>query len=128
MCDWWFVELPKSDDPAEALREIERHIADMRGRAEKSGRKLRFALNPFLALGASDKDAYDATLKEIYRFDPERAEIRMAPATRAGCIGTPAKVRAQVGRFADMGIELLLLKVIPTVENLRRISAEVIAR
>jgi FMNH2-dependent dimethyl sulfone monooxygenase len=125
-CDWWFVELPRSDDPAEALREIERHIGDMRARAARIGRTLRFALNPFLALGEDDRDAYETTLKQIYRFDPERAEVRMAPATRAGCIGTPAKVRAQVGRFADMGVELLLLKIIPTVENLRRIGAEIV--
>ena len=50
----------------------------------------------------------------------------MVPATRAGCIGRADKVRAQIGRFADMGIELLLLKVIPTVENIERIGAEII--
>ena len=124
-CDWWFVELPKSDKPDAALREIEASIADMRTRAARSGRKVRFALNPFLALGSSDEDAYDTALKRIYQFDPDRAEIRMIPATRAGCIGTPQKVREQVARFSDMGIELLLLKVIPSVSNLERISLEI---
>ena len=55
-CDWWFVELPKSDDRDEALREIETSIADMRKRAERAGRRIHFALNPFLALGASDRE------------------------------------------------------------------------
>jgi len=35
-------------------------------------------------------------------------------------------VRRQVRRFEDMGIELLLLKVIPNAENVRRIGVEVI--
>lgn len=127
-CEWWFVELPKSDQPDEALREIEAAIADMRVRAARVGRNVRFALNPFLALGSNDANAYDEALKSIYRFDPDRAEIRMVPATRAGCIGAPTKVRGQVARFADMGIELLLLKVIPTVQNLELISREIIKR
>ena len=125
-CDWWFVELPKSDTPDACLREIEDSVADMRLRAARSGRNVRFALNPFLALGASDEDAYETALESIYEFDPDRAEIRMIPATRAGCIGTAEKVRKQVARFSDMGIELLLLKVIPTVPNLQRISTEII--
>lgn len=125
-CDWWFVELPRSDQPDEALREIEASIADMRARSARIGRTMRFALNPFLALGSSDANAYDTALKSIFQFDPDRAEVRMVPATRAGCIGTPEKVRNQVARFAAMGIEMLLLKIIPTASNLERISVEII--
>src|SRR5262245_39137361 len=59
-CDWWFVEMPKdAADPDDALRLLETAIGDMRRRAERAGRKLRYALNPFLALGRSDQDAFD---------------------------------------------------------------------
>ncbi len=125
-CEWWFVELPRSDQPDAALREIEASIADMRARAARFGRNIRFALNPFLALGSSDANAYDTALTSIFQFDPDRAEVRMVPATRAGCIGTPEKVRSQVARFAAMGIEMLLLKIIPTTSNLEHIAVEII--
>jgi hypothetical protein len=36
-------------------------------------------------------------------------------------------VRRQLRRFDDLGIELVLCKIIPTVENVQRIGEEVIA-
>jgi hypothetical protein len=51
---------------------------------------------------------------------------RMLPAMKAGCVGTPAQVRAQLGRYRDMGMELILCKMIPSVENIQAIGREVI--
>lgn len=42
-------------------------------------------------------------------------------------MGTPAEIRRQIGRFRDMGIELILFKVATGVDEVRRIGAEVIA-
>ncbi len=130
-CDWWFVEFPKeAASTEEVLHSLETSIADMTARASAAGRKIRYALNPFLALGESAEAAFDATIKEIFAYDPDpdtrKIERRMIPATRAGCIGRPEDVRKQCQRFEDMGFELLLLKLLPNVENIRRIGAEVI--
>jgi len=76
--DWWFVELPKSDDPLEALREIEASITGMRTRAERYGRTIRFAINPFVSLGSNFEEAYQTSIKRMFEFDPERAEARFA--------------------------------------------------
>lgn len=131
-CDWWFVEFPKTAESTdEVMRSLEASIADMNARTARTGRKVHYALNPFLALGSSAEDALDQTVKQIFAYDPDpdtrKIERRMIPATRAGCIGKPADIRRQVQRLEDMGFELLLLKLIPSVENVRAIGAEIIA-
>jgi alkanesulfonate monooxygenase SsuD/methylene tetrahydromethanopterin reductase-like flavin-dependent oxidoreductase (luciferase family) len=131
-CDWWFVEMPKETTSTdEALRLVEGSVADMKKRMEQRGRKVRFAINPFLALGDSAEQALDATVRRILEFDPDpdtrKIERRMLPATRAGCMGRPRDVLTQIRRFEAMGIELLLLKLIPTVENVEDIGRRIIA-
>lgn len=131
-CDWWFVEFPKSAESTdEVMRSLEASIADMDKRSARAGRKVRYALNPFLALGANADEALASTVADIFKFDPDpdtrKIERRMIPATRAGCMGRPEDVRRQVSRLHDMGFELLLLKLIPNVANVTRIAEDVIA-
>jgi FMNH2-dependent dimethyl sulfone monooxygenase len=130
-CDWWFIETPanvSSND--EFLRDIEKSIKDMTRRMSSAGRKVRFAFNPFLALGESEEAAFAATLHQIEAYnpnsDPRNVEQRMLPATRAGCIGPARKVLEQLRRFSDMGVELMLCKLISTVENVELIGRDVI--
>jgi FMNH2-dependent dimethyl sulfone monooxygenase len=131
-CDWWFVDYPKTADTTDAvLRGIEDAIADMDRRTKQLGRRVRYALNPFLALGANEQEALDATIKRIFAFDPDpdtrKIESRMLPATKIGCIGSPESILRQIKRFDELGIELMLCKIIPTIENVQRIGEEIIA-
>jgi FMNH2-dependent dimethyl sulfone monooxygenase len=131
-CDWWFLDYPKSAQTNdEVLRGIEDSVADMNKRTHRFGRKVRYALNPFLALGTTPEDAFKQTLERIFAFDPDpdtrKIESRMLPATKIGCIGSPDGVRRQLQRFEDLGIELVLCKIIPTAENVQRIGEEIIA-
>jgi FMNH2-dependent dimethyl sulfone monooxygenase len=131
-CDWWFIDFPKTAQTVdEALRGIEDAVADMNRRTERAGRKVRYALNPFVALGRNEQDAFDTTIQRILAYDPEpdtrKIEHRMLPATRLGCIGDPADVLRQLRRFKQLGIELILCKIIPTVDNVVRIGEEIIA-
>jgi FMNH2-dependent dimethyl sulfone monooxygenase len=131
-CDWWFVNYPKeAETTADVLRGLEAAIADMNRRTRHLGRKVRYALNPFVALGPSEEAAVDAVIKRIFAYDPDpdtrKIERRILPATKAGCIGPPEKVMAQMRRFEDMGLELVLCKMIPSVENIRFIGRELIA-
>ena len=50
----------------------------------------------------------------------------MLPNMKAGCIGQPKDIQAQLGRFRDMGVELILCKFLPSVENARQIGEEII--
>lgn len=131
-CDWWFIDFPKTAQTVdEALRGIEDAIADMQRRSERAGRRMRYALNPFVALGRSERDAFDAAIHSILAYDPEpdtrKIEHRMLPATKLGCIGAPQDVLQQLRRFEALGIELILCKIIPTVDNVRRIGEEIVA-
>jgi FMNH2-dependent dimethyl sulfone monooxygenase len=131
-CDWWFIDYPKTAGTVdEMLRAIEEAVADMERRAKRSGRKLRYALNPFLALGKSEQDAFNTAIERIFAYDPDpdtrKIERRMLPATRLGCIGSPESVLRQIRRFESLGIELLLCKIIPTARNVQRIGEEIIA-
>jgi dimethylsulfone monooxygenase len=131
-CDWWFVDYPKSAQTTDdVMRGIEQAVADMSERTRRLGRTVRYALNPFVALGASEEDALNTTIQRIFAFDPDpdtrKIEQRMLPATKIGCIGTPDSVLRQLRRFDSLGIELVLCKIIPTVENVQRIGDEIIA-
>ena len=131
-CDWWFVDYPKDAETTDdVMRGIEDAIADMRSRTARVGRKVRYALNPFVALGRDQQEAFDNTIKQIFAFDPDpdtrKIESRMLPATRAGLIGAPDAVRRQLRRLESLGIELVLCKMIPDVENIRHIAGEIIA-
>ena len=91
---------------------------------------MRYALNPFVAIGENAQDAFDTTIEAIFKYDSDpdtrKIERRMIPATRAGCMGKPEEVRKQLKRFDDMGFELILMKLLPNVENVRRLGEEVI--
>jgi FMNH2-dependent dimethyl sulfone monooxygenase len=45
---------------------------------------------------------------------------------RSGLIGTPTQVQEQIGRFAEAGVDLLLLQFSPQLEEMERFSERVI--
>jgi FMNH2-dependent dimethyl sulfone monooxygenase len=131
-CDWWFIDYPKTAQTTDdVMRGIEAAVADMSERAKRVGRTVRYALNPFVALGDSQEEAFRTTIDRIFEFDPDpdtrKIEQRMLPATKAGCIGTPESVLRQMRRLENVGVELVLCKIIPTIENVQRIGEEIIA-
>ena len=131
-CEWWFINYPKeAQSTDDVLRALEVAIADMEQRAKRSGRKIRYGLNPFMAIGKSEEDAVAETVQKILACeadpDPRKIERRMLPNTKAGLMGPADKVRRMVRRYEDMGLELLLLKMIPEADNIRTIAGEVIA-
>ncbi|MFM1815079.1 MAG: hypothetical protein RLZ98_1774 [Pseudomonadota bacterium] len=130
-CDVWFVNYPKEAQTTdEVLRTLEANIADMRRRVEQAGRKMRFAINPVVGLGKDDQSAVEDLVASIVAnsADPDspRAMRRMMPNTLAGLIGKQENVVRQIQRYEDMGLDLILCKMLPTEENIRRIGEEVI--
>jgi FMNH2-dependent dimethyl sulfone monooxygenase len=130
--DWWFVDFDKTSESVDDyMRNTERAIADMRRRAETMGRRVRFALNPFIAFGDSVEDATERAVKLLTPDEPD-ADVRkmvqrIGPAMKAGCLGRPDDVRRQIRRYTDMGIEHLLFKFPPARETVRDICDHVIA-
>jgi alkanesulfonate monooxygenase SsuD/methylene tetrahydromethanopterin reductase-like flavin-dependent oxidoreductase (luciferase family) len=100
-------------------------------KAARLRRKVRYALNPFVAFGPSREEAIANARRLLVPGGPDvdlrKLEQRIGPAMKTGCVGTPDQVRAQVRVMADMGIEFLLLKFVPTVEAVNEIRRELIA-
>ena len=139
-CDWWFIGAPKAPEMTQddLMRSLESSVANMSRRAGELGRTVHFAFNPFVSIANSTQEALDYAVEKIFAYDKDpgnrssdrtrQIERRMLPATRAGLMGRPEDICRQVKRFEDIGIELLLIKFIPTVENVRQIGEQVISQ
>ena len=130
-CDWWFINYPKTAETTDdVLRGVEDAIKDMRARARDEGRTVRFGMNPFVALGKDEETGIRETIEQVLKYDPEpderKLQRRMLPALKAGLIGRPEAILKQIGRSRDMGLELILCKMIPDPDNISRIGQEVV--
>ena len=129
--DWWFLDYDKNAPDTKAVMESLRVSMDaMRERTAKTGRKVRFAFNPFICFGNTREAAMDHALKLITptsaETDMRKIMSRVGPAVKAGCVGTPNQVRDQIEAFREMGIELLLFKFPPLISELHHIRDEII--
>lgn len=131
IADWWFLSFDKSAATADAMLDsIKRSIDGMKERAQREGREVKIAFNPFVVLGTSRESAM-AEAERLLIPQPGDGDVRklvsrVGPSMRAGCVGTPAQVRAQLEQYHAMGIDLVLLQYAPTVENAEQIGAELI--
>jgi alkanesulfonate monooxygenase SsuD/methylene tetrahydromethanopterin reductase-like flavin-dependent oxidoreductase (luciferase family) len=130
--DWWFVDFPKTVENArEMMQNVKRSIDDMDRRAARHGRKVRYGFNPFVAFGSSEEAAMEDIVKLIISTDPDadgrKIRSRVLPALKAGCVGPAEKIRDQMMKFHELGIELLLLKFVPSLAEVARIRDEIIA-
>ncbi|MBM3607087.1 MAG: LLM class flavin-dependent oxidoreductase [Alphaproteobacteria bacterium] len=131
VADWWFVDYNKEAGGVEDVMEsLEQAMENVRRRAAKLGRRVRFAYNPFVCFGDSVEDARKRA-QSLVAVDGSDADVRklmnrIGPSMKSGCVGHPDQVRAQIERFRAMGIELLLFKYVPSVEETRAIGREII--
>jgi FMNH2-dependent dimethyl sulfone monooxygenase len=129
--DWWFVDFPKTvQNTQELIESLKRAIDDMDRRAARQNRKIRYGFNPFVAFGSSEEAAMEDILKLMISTDPNadgrKIRRRVTPALKAGCVGPADKIREQMTKFRDLGIELLLLKFVPSLEEVAHIREEII--
>ena len=129
--DWWFLDYDKSATDLAGVEESLRDSIDgMNKRAARYGRKVRFAFNPFIAFGPTDEAALERAKKLLIPDEPDadvrKMMSRVGPAMKSGCIGRPEKVRDQLTKYVDMGIELFLLKFVPSVDEVHAIREHVI--
>ncbi len=131
IADWWFLDYDKTAQTVADVEEsLRRSIAAVSTRAARLGRRVRFAFNPFISFGPTKAAAIADAQRMLTPDEPDRdvrkMEERIGPAMKSGCIGHPDQVRAQLRRYADIGIELFLFKFPPTVERVEEINHQVI--
>lgn len=128
--DWWFLDYDKEATTTEMVMEsLRRSKAMMDEKAARLGRKVRYALNPFVSFGASREAAAGNAVKLLTTgqdADLRKIESRIRPAMMAGCVGTPNEVRMQLRAYEAMGIEFFLLKFVPTLDGIAEIRDELI--
>lgn len=130
--DWWFLDFDKDAETVQDVMDsMQRSIDVMNRKAASCGRRVRYAFNPFVAFGDSVADA-EANATRLLVSDGSEAEVRkitqrIAPAMKAGCMGTPQLVRDQLHTYREMGIELFLFKLVPTLEQVAAVQKEIIA-
>lgn len=129
--DWWFLEFDKSAEDTKAFEDsVKRSIGDMRERAAKQGRTVRFAMNPYVGFGRSREEAIAAAEKHLAPAggdtDIRKMQSRMAPAMKAGMLGRPDDVRAQLQKYHELGIDLFLLKFPPNLDQIAQMRQEII--
>ena len=131
VADWWFVDYDKEAETTDdVMVSLQKAMDSVSVRAQKLGRTVRFAYNPFVCFGDSI-EAAKARAERLVTPDGSDADVRkllnrIGPAMMSGCVGPPDMVRRQVALFHEMGIELLLFKFVPNLEETRAIGREII--
>jgi FMNH2-dependent dimethyl sulfone monooxygenase len=125
-CDWWFVEYdPERFDFDATLRKVEQDIADMRVRAAREGRMVRFGLSAHVITADTVAQAEaEADTLEAYGQQSRIASVS-AKALGAGLVGTPERVAARLRAYEAAGVECVMLRFHPMLDGLQRFARDV---
>jgi FMNH2-dependent dimethyl sulfone monooxygenase len=118
-CDCWFVEYDTDFRRYGAnMQKIRDDVADMRARAAAQGRTLRFGLSAHVIAAPDDAEAIrQAEALEVYG-QRDRVALTAAKALGAGLLGRPETVASRIDAYAEIGIDLLMLRFHPTLAGL----------
>ena len=125
-CDVWFVpyELPFRRYE-ENFRHIEREVREVAARARALGREVAFGISAHVICEPTSEaaEAKADALEEYGKRD--RISFVAAKALGAGLTGTPRVIAERLRRYADIGIECVMLHYHPMMEGLDAFAAEV---
>ena len=122
-CDVWFAEYKPGYRNFES--NIARMAADLRAMdalAAKHGRRLRYAINPQVICCDTQAEA-EALADEAERNAGLRD--RMVNALGAGLVGTPQLLAQRLRRYAEIGIDCVMLRFTPMLEGVETFARNV---
>jgi len=122
-CDVWFAEYKPGYRNFES--NIERMKLDLRAMdalAAKHGRRLRYAINPQVICCDTQEEA-EALADEAERGAGPRD--RMVNALGAGLVGTPPLLAQRLRRYAEIGIDCVMLRFTPMLEGVETFARKV---
>jgi FMNH2-dependent dimethyl sulfone monooxygenase len=126
VADYWFVDYGSDRDIPfdEVCRRISTSMTDMRARAERFGREVKFAINAFVLPDVDEESALrraEQLMEEAVAQDPRLAPIQLS-GLAAGLLGRPDVVRERVEALSELGIDLLLCKILPSDDDLDAVA------
>ena len=121
-CDTWFVSHePGLEAYASNLRSIAADIEDMQRRAGGHGRTLGYGISTHV-ICADTADEADEIAASLRAYPEANVVLK---ALGAGLVGTPATIAERIGRYADMGVNCLMLQFHPMREGLETFATKV---
>lgn len=110
-CDTWFAYHPPGLENYESnARKVAADIADMKRRAAAHGRTLGYGISTLVLCAETDAEAEE----QARRLKANAASAGVADrALGAGLVGSPARIIERIRRYADAGIDLLMLQFHP---------------
>ncbi|MCO5077778.1 MAG: LLM class flavin-dependent oxidoreductase [Chelatococcus sp.] len=128
-CDCWFVEYDTDFRKYEGnLGKIRVDIAEMRDRAAKFGRTLQFGMSAHVICADDATDAVRQAVELEEYGARNRVALTSAKALGAGLLGTAETVAERIDTYAEIGIDLIMLRFHPTLDGLRRFGTEVMPK
>ena len=125
-CDVWFVpyELPFRQYE-ENFRHIESEMRDVSARARTLGRDVAFGISAHVICEPT-REAAEAKADALEEYGKrDRVSFVAAKALGAGLVGTPHTIAERLRRYADIGVECVMLHYHPMIEGLDTFAAEV---
>lgn len=125
-CDVWFVSCGPDPDQYEAnIDAMARDIDDMRERAAACGRVIKVGVSAHVACADTLEQAKADARGHIEYGKRDRIAFIATNGLGVGLVGTPDLLAERIGRLKDIGIEVLLLKFSPMLDELDRFGTQV---
>ena len=124
--DTWFVDYQSDHRMWE--RNIEQAavlIADMKKRAKRHGRTLRFGMSCHVICADTTEEANDLAAELEEHGKTTRVSFIAAKALGPGLVGTPALIADRIRRYEAAGVGMLMMHFHPMVEGMERFARQV---
>jgi FMNH2-dependent dimethyl sulfone monooxygenase len=100
------------------MAKVAADIADMRARAARHGRGMRFGLSAHVICADDNASALaQAEALEAYGAR-DRVALTAAKALGAGLLGSPEAIATRIDDYAAMGVDTLMLRFHPMLDGL----------
>ena len=125
-CDVWFASGGPDYEQFEAnIAALAQDIVDMRSRAAAAGREIEIGMSA-LAVCADSVEHAKARADELVAYGKrDRIAFIATSGLGVGLVGNASLVAERIQRLSDIGVDMLMLKFSPMLEELDRFGSQV---
>jgi FMNH2-dependent dimethyl sulfone monooxygenase len=125
-CDYWFVDyVPDHRVWQKNIEQAHSLIDDMRGRAARHGRSVRFGMSCHVICADSMERSIELADQLEEHGKTNRIAFIAARALGPGLVGTPQVIAERVSLLEAAGVDTLMLHFHPMMEGMERFAGQV---